>query len=139
MKRKQRRFVVAVSSAAVLWILVLLRVLGTQAWTAGANGNWIRVYPPPFEIMLLTIVAMLVTIWLWTWYNRDRVRHLLTTLDTEERERLVRLLALEQEIDPGSAVDMPKRKRQALREEEETEYLYGYDETSGAQSGSVRR
>jgi len=134
-KHKRQRFVVAVSSAAILWIAVLIRVLGTHAWTPGANGNWIRVYPPPFEIMLLTIIAMLVTIWLWTWYSRDRVRHMLTTLDADEREHLTRLLTLEESISDGGEV-IQKRKRQTPQDEDWSDYLY--DESPGAQSGSLR-
>ncbi|MCC6613229.1 MAG: hypothetical protein IT320_07105 [Anaerolineae bacterium] len=134
MKRKKQRFVVAVGTSAILWMLVLIRVMGSQAWTPGANGNWIRVYPPPFEIMMLTIFAMLVTIWLWTWYSRDRVRHMLTTLDADEREHLTRLLTLEGSQDDGEV--NRKRKRQVPQDEDWSDYRY--DDSSGAQSGGVR-
>ncbi|MFN8451860.1 MAG: hypothetical protein U0521_25530 [Anaerolineae bacterium] len=89
---KRARFRIAAAVSAVAIAFAVLRIFGTEAYTAGAYG-WIRIYPPPLEIVLITLGVTLVVAWMWQWYRRDRVQQALALLNDEERHDLVRQIA----------------------------------------------
>lgn len=86
---KRARFRIAVLVSAVAIAFALLRIFGTEAYTPGAYGNWIRVYPPPLEIMLITLGVTALLVWMWGWYRRDRVQQAFAMLNDDERWELV--------------------------------------------------
>ena len=108
MHYKRRRFLIALTISALVWMILLIRVIGVYQWTIGQHGYLIPVYPHPFEIMLLTIATMAISTWLFVWSRRDRVQQVLSGLDAEEKDRLLRHLLVEDESAPRA-----KRKRAA--------------------------
>jgi hypothetical protein len=107
MTSKRRRFLLAVTLSSLLWAVVLAHTTVTRMWTPGAYDNMIPLYPPPHEIILLTLLAAAVSMWLYTWAKRDRVRQVLSSLDAQERQVLLHHLLIENHTEAISS----KRKR----------------------------
>jgi hypothetical protein len=111
-RNKRLRFLTAVTVSALVWFIVLLRVVVVTAWTIGVHGNLVPVYAHPIEVMLLTLLAAAVSTWMWRWHKRDRVQQTLSSLDADEKTQLLQHLLLEEH----ATVPSPKRKR-ALQDE----------------------
>jgi hypothetical protein len=111
-KNKKLRFLVAVLTSSFIWIVLGVHVVGSGRWVVTSSGGWVRIYPQPFEIIFLTLCAVVVTVWAYKWYGRDRVERLVSNLDTVERHRLLDRL-LDQHLRNGQSLPSEKRKRLA--------------------------
>ena len=111
-KHKKLRLFVALLVTTLGWPVRGVHVVGSPRWVLTGSGGWVPVYPQPFEIIFLTLCAVVVTIWLYKWYSRDRVERLVSTLDTVERHRLLDRL-LDQHLRSAQSLPPEKRKRLA--------------------------
>jgi uncharacterized membrane protein len=111
-RKRNVRFVVAVIAAAVT-IFLLITFNSFVYYSIAPSGDWVSMYRSPLETMLSTIIAMLLIVWLYGWYRRDRVQRAMSGLDADERARLLDLLLDERLAMRTRADDLPKRKRDA--------------------------
>ena len=111
-KNKKLRLLVVLLITALVWIVLGAHVAGTQDWILTDSGGWVRIYPQPFEVIFLTLCAVVVTTWLFRWYSHDRVEGLVSKLDVVERHRLLDRL-LDQHLRNAQSLPSEKRKRLA--------------------------
>ncbi|MCC7206736.1 MAG: hypothetical protein IT323_05490 [Anaerolineae bacterium] len=115
MKRKHR-LIVAVPLTTAIWLALYLHAAVQDAWTPGAHGNWIPVYPPPLEIIFLTVCAVFATLFVYRWYRYDRVERFVSAMNDEERRH-----ALDMLLRAGAPLvsDVPSEKRKRLTDDGE--------------------